>query len=88
MKINLQTKNKNGIKTKNGACLGFAFLYALWIFYGFLIVPEWLIKASGHIPILVESFLELPTFYKIWTFPPLFYCQNITKHTRNLWEHL
>ena len=36
------------------------FLMVLQWFWGVLIIPKWLIHDSGHIPIFLGTFLELP----------------------------
>ena len=48
-----------------------------------LIIPKWLITASGHIPIFFGSFLELPLFTKYGTFHLCVYYQNTLTNTRN-----
>ena len=53
----------------------FCFLGVSW----FLIIPKWLIKASGHIPIFFGTFLELQKINQIWTCPPLIYHRNTLK---------
>ena len=42
--------------------------FGVWIgVYGVWIIPKWLIKVPGHIPILFGWILELPKFSFFWT---------------------
>ena len=52
---------KYGKKVK--CFVGFSCFFNVFLHvWGVLIIPKWLIKVPGNIPILVEWFLELPTF--------------------------
>ena len=42
------------------------FVIVCWGCYKVLIIPKWLFKVPGHIPIFVGTFLELPIFVGIF----------------------
>ena len=59
--------------------------------FGVLIIPKWLIKVPGHIPILFGWFWELPKFSIFWTrsgpYLPVFLMNLLQKIQEKIREH-
>ena len=65
-------------------CVFCCFFNVLIGVYGVLIIPKWLIKVPGHIPILFGWILELPTF-SLFTGPdsPYLSCKYLKRYKKN-----
>ena len=59
------------------------FVEVLWV----LIIPKWLIKASGHIAILFGSFLELPKNHQIWSLAPFLITKTLQQIQKQKAKH-
>ena len=51
--------------------------YGLFGIIGVLIIPKWLIKVPGHIPLLLTTFWNFRNVHQTWTFPFLFYVEML-----------
>ena len=58
-----------------------------WGFFGVYILPKWLIKVPGHIPILFGWLLELRKFCQNLDPGTSYLLPKCFQNTRNIWNH-
>ena len=66
----------------------FRMFYFYFWFYGVDIIPKWLIKVPGHIPILYKLFMVLPKSWFFWTRSRPLHLLFITKTLQKIQEHM
>ena len=84
----LWAKKYRGNKGNGGNNLGYSlffhgFFIQLWVFYGLLIIPEWLIKVPDIFPYFLDDFWNFQNVHQVWPLTLLSYHKNASRNTRN-----